>query len=267
MDPETGLKGMVLAELISQEMTRRSITLKQLSQLIRRASAKDGGYSRASEQLVCKWRAGQVTPGRMHVRWLALALSLPIETIGAAAEAQRAALELEEMNRREFSLAAGLGATAPFEFFRPLSNQAAATRIEELRQITNQFASWYWRISPSSLLPLLGDHQSRLMAIIQSAPAKVLRPLQIIGSEAAVLAGLAAYKHDDLGTARRQFELGTELARQANDGPAIAHAYRAQRNAVSSASVRGGNRADSARALSMLDAAVAVAGAGAPPLQ
>ncbi|MGH7883939.1 MAG: hypothetical protein ACREN8_13730, partial [Candidatus Dormibacteraceae bacterium] len=125
----------------------------------------------------------------------------------------------------------------------------------------------YWRISPSSLLPLLGDHQSRLMAIIQSAPAKVLRPLQIIGSEVAVLAGLVAYKHDDLGTARRQFELGTELARQANDGPAIAHAYRAQRNAISSASVRGGNRADSARALSMLDAAVAVAGAGAPPLQ
>jgi hypothetical protein len=135
-----------------------------------------------------------------------------------------------------------------------LSRQAAASQVEELRQITNQFASWYWRILPSSLLPLLDIHQSRLIRLIPAAPAEVQRPLQILGSEVAVLAGLAAYKRDDLGTARQQFELGTELAREAQVGPAIAHAYRAQRNAVSSAAVRGGNRQNSALTLSLLDA-------------
>jgi tetratricopeptide (TPR) repeat protein len=78
-----------LADLIARETARRSMTLDHLATLVQRAAAHDGGYSRASEQLVCKWRAGQVTPGRKHVRWLAMALSLPIEVVAAAADAQR----------------------------------------------------------------------------------------------------------------------------------------------------------------------------------
>lgn len=80
-----------LACLIDEQMARQSLTLERLANQIRREAARDGEYSRASAPLVCKWRSGDVTPGRKHVRWLAMALKLPTEQVAAAAEAQRPA--------------------------------------------------------------------------------------------------------------------------------------------------------------------------------
>ena len=174
----------------------------------------------------------------------------------------------EDVNRRQLlRLGASLVALAPFELARLLASRAGDRHLHELNQITNQYASWYWRMSPASLLPYLIDHQVRLMALIETVRGRIRRPLLTVGSETAVVAGLAAYKRDDLGMARRQFDLAVELANEANDGSALAHVYRAQRNVVSSAAVRGGNHQDSIRALSMLDSAVTVAGSNAPRLQ
>ncbi|MDQ6899843.1 MAG: hypothetical protein M3072_10110 [Candidatus Dormibacteraeota bacterium] len=77
-------------------MAKHSLTLDGLADLVRKASARDGGYSRVTAQLACKWRSGEVTPGRQHVRWLALALRLPVEMVAAYAQAQRPAPKTSE---------------------------------------------------------------------------------------------------------------------------------------------------------------------------
>src|SRR5919198_335114 len=83
------LTGLPFADLVATEMARQGLTLKRLAYLVREQAASEGGaYSAAHEQLVAKWRVGKVIPKASHLRWLAGALKLPVETVTAAARRQ-----------------------------------------------------------------------------------------------------------------------------------------------------------------------------------
>jgi transcriptional regulator with XRE-family HTH domain len=86
-----GSTGLPLADLIATAMEGESLTLDQVARRVRREAEREKDSSRATVQLVSKWRAGQVTPGPNHLRWLARALDLPIGLVAASARAQEQA--------------------------------------------------------------------------------------------------------------------------------------------------------------------------------
>jgi tetratricopeptide (TPR) repeat protein len=82
--------GLPLADMVAREMEAQSLSLAGFARRVRRAAEKaDEEYSGASESLVCKWRAGQVTPSENHARLIAKATNLPVPVVVAAAEIQR----------------------------------------------------------------------------------------------------------------------------------------------------------------------------------
>jgi hypothetical protein len=87
--PGASPTGLPLADLIATEMAKQSLTLHKMAHLVRRQAKIENDYSAATPQLVCKWRLGQVTPGRNHTRLLAQVLNLPVEAVARAAQVQR----------------------------------------------------------------------------------------------------------------------------------------------------------------------------------
>src|SRR5262245_60530613 len=133
--------GLPFADLLAAEIETRSLTLARAAQMIRRASVGGPDHSSASMSLVCKWRAGTITPGPNHVRLVARAFDLPLEVVAAAVAAQRGHTliasshdpvvrhEDQEMKRRSFlrHLALlGLATTVDIELLTSVLRGAAA---------------------------------------------------------------------------------------------------------------------------------------------
>lgn len=82
--------GLPLADMIAREMEAQGLSLVGFAKRVRKAAEKaDDEYSAASDSLVCKWRAGHVTPSAHHARLIARATNLPVTVVVAAAEIQR----------------------------------------------------------------------------------------------------------------------------------------------------------------------------------
>jgi hypothetical protein len=88
--------GLPLADLISDEMKRQSLSFATVAERIRIASIGENERSGVTRQLVCRWSQGRIVPQRDHIRWLAQALGLPVERLALAAEAQRKGLTTSE---------------------------------------------------------------------------------------------------------------------------------------------------------------------------
>jgi hypothetical protein len=89
--------GLPFADLLAAEMEARGLNLPKTAEMIRRAATGGSEHSSASMSLVCRWRAGTITPGPNHVRLVARALDLPVEAVAAAVAAQRRQLGLPRL--------------------------------------------------------------------------------------------------------------------------------------------------------------------------
>jgi hypothetical protein len=118
-----------LCDLIGRQMAVQSLSLHNLAKLVHEAGSATGTYSRATPQLISKWRSGKVTPGPHHIRLLASALNQPLEEVAAAAEAQRSRGRM------------GLPAPALTALNQPASEVRGADYVEMLRQSTQSLVA------------------------------------------------------------------------------------------------------------------------------
>jgi tetratricopeptide (TPR) repeat protein len=198
-----------LAELIAREMAGQSLSLSRLAELIQSAARSRGEYSRATPQLVSKWRNGSVTPGPHHVRLLAEALGLPIEVVAAVSETQR--------NQAAASLS---GSAVPF-LERPAEDPANPDYIRFVRDFSQRL------VVVDSLLG--GDDAAalamRLFHFVQKRLAHdffqraVERELQAATAELAEVTGWLLFDADHQEAARQLNHEALSLARLAGDRP------------------------------------------------
>jgi tetratricopeptide (TPR) repeat protein/transcriptional regulator with XRE-family HTH domain len=119
-----------LGRLILREKRRQSFSYSELAARIRRAAAAEGSHSGATQQLVRRWILGQ-RPRPDHLRWLAIALGLPLDVVVEAAEAHPSPIPLRKNGRRAGGTQLGDSSDAPHG--NPERERSVAT-VHEARQ-------------------------------------------------------------------------------------------------------------------------------------
>ena len=138
--------------------------------------------------------------------------------------------------------------------------------VDELAAVTRGYASLFWTVSPTLMRPLLVNHYDLLTTNIGHSPSN-RRHLLGLAAGTARLAGLAAYDDDDLGSARRLFVLGANLAREAGDSALLGAILVAHRSVVSlTQHGDGGDRTAGVQAISLLDHAADAVGTTGPAM-
>jgi hypothetical protein len=181
--------------------------------------------------LVCKWRAGTITPGPNHVRLVARAFDLPLEVVAAAVAAQRGHTliasshdpvvrhEDQEMKRRSFlrHLALlGLATTVDIELLTSVLRGAAALddgltgRLESAGLRLKE--QWDER-PPQALLPAVATHLDGLRAIIDHPqPSATRRRIQVAAGDMAVFAATLSWYMQRRDLADGYLRLAGDLA-------------------------------------------------------
>ncbi len=89
MDHQPVTRRSSLGELIAAERQRRSLSRRELADLVRRAARKDGEWNvGTNEKAVRRWESGDTTPRPDALRWLAAALEVPLDLVTDAAKEQ-----------------------------------------------------------------------------------------------------------------------------------------------------------------------------------
>src|SRR6266700_430999 len=199
--------GLPFADLLAAEMEARSLNLPMVAEMIRRAAAGGSEHSSASMSLVCKWRAGTITPGPNHVRLVARALDLPVEVVAAAAAAQREHTliapshdpvlrhENDEVKRRSFLrhlLLLGLASSVDIEFLTSVLRGTASLNgdLTDRLELAGLRLKEQWdERPPQALLPIVATHLDGLRVIIDHAqPSATKRRIQAAAGDMAVFA-------------------------------------------------------------------------------
>lgn len=249
-------------ELLASARRERGWSQDDLAERMHAAAEELGERGvRVSGPDVGRWEQGRRWPGPLYVRLLCKVFDA---TAG----------ELGLVKRREFlklgALAGLATANGGFEAASFLLDRGLRSptpvEIENLRQVTAELGSWYWRLSPSTLAPLISGHQSNLLGQLPRSGGRGDRDLRLLAAQTGMLAGMVAYRQHDYGMARRHLDGAEQLAREAEDGPVLASVWTARR-AIITAAPGGGPRGAAARqAVTLLDAADSVAGRGAHPV-
>jgi len=79
-----------LAELVAAQRRRQSLSLAEVARRLRRAAVAEGSHCGATRQWASELERKGRIPRPDMLRWLAVALGLPVEEVAAAAEQQRA---------------------------------------------------------------------------------------------------------------------------------------------------------------------------------
>jgi hypothetical protein len=199
--------GRPFADLLATHMEARSVNLPRMAEMVRRAAFGAGERSSVTMSLVCKWRAGSVTPGPNHVRLVARALDLPVEVVATAAAAQRrhltisagydpvARYEDHEMKRRSFlrHLALlGLAGTVDIEMVAAVLRGTASLDdglMSNLERAGLRLKEQWAEKAPQVLLPAVATHVDGLRAIVgQPQPSSARLRLQAAAGDMAVFA-------------------------------------------------------------------------------
>lgn len=79
-----------LAELVAAQRRRQCLSLAEVARRLRRAAVAEGSHGGATRQWVSELERKGRIPRPDALRWLAVALELPVEEVATAAEQQRA---------------------------------------------------------------------------------------------------------------------------------------------------------------------------------
>ncbi|MDQ6898077.1 MAG: helix-turn-helix domain-containing protein [Candidatus Dormibacteraeota bacterium] len=212
---------------------------------------------RAEGNAVGRWERGRTQPSPFYVTHLCELYQRTAEELDLVPEI------MDDVKRRQFL--GGMTALGGLMLVgQPVLADPERPRVEELEQITDQFGSWYWRLSPSALLPLVREHQYRLLATVGGAVGTSARSLGALAARTTVIYGLATYRRGDFPSARERFLAAARLGQLAGDRSSEAMALIAHR------AVLGGpaplDHGDHEAAHQLLTLAETRAGRSAPPL-
>ncbi|MBJ7607716.1 MAG: helix-turn-helix transcriptional regulator [Candidatus Dormibacteraeota bacterium] len=212
---------------------------------------------RVEGNAVGRWERGRTQPSPFYVAHLCELYERTAEELDLVPEI------MEDVRRRQFL--GGLTAIGGLMLVgQPVLSDPERPRLDELEQITDQFGSWYWRLSPAALLPVIREHQNRLLAAVEGAVGHSARSLGALAAQTTVIYGLTTYRKGDFPSARERFLAAARLGQLAGDRSSEAMALIAHR------AVLGGpaplDHGDHEAAYQLLTLAEKTAGRSAPPL-
>jgi tetratricopeptide (TPR) repeat protein len=192
MDPS-----LPLAELVSEQRARLSLSLGGVARRMQQAAEQEGNrHCGATRQTIHQIERGRI-PHPDALRWLAVALELPIDRVAAAAREQR-------MNRRQLLRATGalgLALWAPDEtegLTRPRGVPRLSARevVSYLGRVFPEFSTADWLLGSQLVLPTIPRHLAAIEQLLADAtgPDRV----EVLGVGAR-WAEFAAWLYQDAG--------------------------------------------------------------------
>lgn len=173
------------------------------------------------ESTVGRWERGEWHPQPLHERRLR---ELGFQRLAGEDE--------EEMKRRQFlgGVAASVGLMmAGQDPFEPPS-------LRDLAEITRQYGSWFWRLSPAAIRPLLQEHQRKLLDALSRRSSSEQREIGSLAAQTTVMYGLTGIRQADPAVSEERFLAAARLAQLAGDRNAEVMAMIGQRSLTLGAS-------------------------------
>ena len=213
-----------------------------------------------TRQMVSDWERG-LTPSLVYQRLLArlygrTRAQLGFQAAPAAAkpgDLTRPAADLED----ELAVAADpIGAAYKVDVHL----------LEDLHAVISGYAEQWGTVAPRSLLPAVWGHLRALKRLLDGNQAPALRQhVYVLTAETAALAGWLSHLLDNRGDAHAHWTFARDVAREAGEGPMLAHALVATSVLYSNVRrVHDPKRSDGA--LTLLGAADVAAGPGSSPI-
>jgi transcriptional regulator with XRE-family HTH domain len=163
-----------LAELVAERRGRLSLSLAAVAKRMGAAADLEGSYSGASRQTIHEIEQGRI-PHPDALRWLAVALELPVEGVVAAAREQR-------MNRRQLLggvVAVGAGMLLPTAK-APLAQ--AGEVIGYLRRVFPELSTADWLLGCQAVLPSMPRHLAAVEQLLASTSGRTRIDLLEVGA-------------------------------------------------------------------------------------
>jgi transcriptional regulator with XRE-family HTH domain len=143
------MRRLPLAELVRAQRARLSLSLAAVARRMRDAANLEADHCGASRQTIHEIEQGRI-PHPDALRWLAVALELPVEQVAAAAREQR-------MNRRQLLQSAAVAAgTVLLPSPRPVAEPGDV--IGYLRRVFPEFSTADWMLGSQLVLPAIPRH-------------------------------------------------------------------------------------------------------------
>jgi transcriptional regulator with XRE-family HTH domain len=163
-----------LAELVAERRARLSLSLATVAKRMGTAADQEGSYSGASRQTIHQIEQGRI-PHPDALRWLAVALELPVERVVVAAREQR-------MNRRQLLggvVAVGAGMLLPTSK-APLAQAGEVTAY--LRRVFPEFSTADWLLGCQAVLPSMPRHLAAAEQLLAGASGRARTELLEVGA-------------------------------------------------------------------------------------
>ncbi len=242
---------------------RLGLPQKTLAQLVAR-----------SERWLREVEAGRTHPRLHEVTSLATALRIDAGRLLDGAPVRSVDPEDDDVKRRDFVRLGVLGVGSAFmsglpgldwERLAALPGHLDARVLDDLEEMTSEFARRTHVAQPGTLLIQVHNHLAALRSMLnEPRPEALERRLQSAAGETARLAGWLGYLTEARGAANAYYDLGIDLARQAENGGLLARILVAKSLLYSSASHDLGHSGTSASVVGILDEAAAVGGEHVP---
>ena len=138
--------------------------------------------------------------------------------------------------------------------------------LDDLHAVISRYAEQWGTVAPRSLLPAVWGHLGTLRRLLNGNQAPGLRQhVYVLTAETAALAGWLAHLLDNRGDAYTHWTFARDVARQAGEGPLLAHALVAT-SALYSNVRRAHDPKRSDAAMTLLGAADTAAGLRSSPV-
>ena len=202
-----------LAELVAEQRTRLSMSLAAVARRMGTAADREGSYSGASRQTIHQIEQGRI-PHPDSLRWLAVALELPVQQIAAAAREQR-------MKRRQaLRGAVAFGGALLSERLTYALDQRGrldAQLVSDMAGITAGYRRAYRNLSVRVLRPQVRGQRAILTELIRRSGSPSLRDSLVatLGETEALLGSMLFLDLGSFDRAAHHLHRALEAARHA----------------------------------------------------
>ena len=248
-----------LGELVSERRKQKSLSLAGVAKLVQDAARKEHQYCGATRQTISAIERGERIPHPDGLRWLAIALDLPLDLVVHAAEQQR-------MNRRHLlqnaallggalllpegppSEGVGLPRTERGSLLNILSRVEPDEAVDYLYRSFRQFVRGDNLFGSAHLLEGVTAYHALIGGLLRHASGQYRMSLLNLRARYAEFAGWLCQDAGNVGLAAAWSDRAVEWAQEAGDAGMVAYVLMRKSNLAS----EGG---DAARAIGLAQAA------------
>lgn len=223
-----------LSELIREARTRRGLSLENLATLLRTAARTERRTCEATRQTVHNWESKGQLPHPETLRWLSVALEVPLDQLVAARQAQ---MDLTRRQLLKGAAAMGgalLGSGACLDAgLRLLSGGGRGGRlgpssadpevVAHLRETFVHLDTADWLFGPQQVLPMVGGYLTLVQELLGDATGQARRDLLEVGTRYAEFGSWVNQDAGNIPVAGRWADLALEWAHEANNAAMVSY--------------------------------------------